>query len=306
MPICRQTTISANLRLRARLLAAVRRFFSDSDYLEVETPIRIPAPAPEIHIDAMPSGDLFLQTSPELCMKRLLAAGHPRIFQICKCFRAGERGRRHLPELTLLEWYTMGDDYRDMMDQSEALIRFVSQVVGGGERLDYRGHRIDLAAGWERMTVAEAFAAYGSTSLASALQQKRFDEIMGLEIEPQLGLNRPVFLCDYPAEFAALARRKPDDRSLAERFELYVGGLELCNAFTELNDPAEQRLRFEWERNLRRLSGKPDYPMPERFLRCLPDMPAAAGNALGIDRLLMLFAGAERIDDVVAFVPEEL
>ena len=142
--------------------------------------------------------------------------------------------------------------------------------------------------------------------MKEALAQNRFDEIMAIEIEPCLGYDRPVFLYDYPASCGALARLKPDNPSVAERFELYIAGLELCNAFTELTDPVEQRKRFEEERRLRRLAGKIEYPMPESFLSALNDMPATSGNALGMDRLILLLTDANSIDDVVAFIPEEL
>lgn len=302
----RQAACRQILRLRAHIIGTVRQFFAEHDYLEVETPIRIPAPAPEAHIDAQPSGTWWLQTSPELCMKRLLAAGYPRIFQICKCFRRGERGRRHLPELTLLEWYAAGVDYSDMMTQCEALVTTVAGCMGLDEALRYQGRRIDLSLPWPRMTVTEAFEHWAGISVERAMDEDRFEELLALEIEPRLGIDKPVFLYDYPAAHGALARLKPLNRRLAERFELYIGGLELCNAFTELTDPKEQRERFEKERASRRQAGKPAHPMPERFLEALENMPDAAGNALGIDRLVMLFTDTAEIDDVVAFTPEEL
>lgn len=302
----RQTRLSATLHLRAGVLGAIRQFFHGLGYLEVETPIRIPAPAPEAHIDAVTSEDWYLQTSPELCMKHLLAAGYERIFQIARCFRSGERGRRHIPELSMLEWYTAGADYQAMMEQTSDLIRFVSSTLNGEETLAHNGQRIDVAGDWDRLTVAEAFAAYGGSSLEEALLKGKFNDIMGLAIEPQLGWRKPVFLYDYPAEMGALARLKPDDPRLAERFELYIAGLELCNGFSELTDPAEQRERFQAELSNRRARGKPTTPMPEKFLEVLADMPEAAGNALGIDRLVMLFADRKKIDDVVAFTPEDL
>ena len=247
-----------------------------------------------------------MQTSPELCMKRLLAAGYPKIFQICKCYRRDERGSKHLPELTMLEWYAAGIGYRDMMTECEMLIRHVARNVVETEHIGYHSAEIDLSSPWRRLTVAEAFERYASMSLASALEQNRFDEVLSLEIEERLGQIRPTFLYDYPASAGALARRKASDQGLVERFELYIGGLELCNAFGELTDPMEQKLRFEWEQNLRRYAGKQIYPMPHRFLQALKDMPAATGNALGVDRLVMLFADADSIDEVVTFVPEEL
>ena len=302
----RQHFIRRNLILRAKTLQAVRLFFIQNDYLEVETPVRIPAPAPETHIDAQEAGGWFLHTSPELCMKRLLSAGFPRIFQICRCFRKQERGRMHLPEFTLLEWYSAGHTYLEMMAQCEKLIRFVAGIAGQPDSIAYRNRRIFLSSPWNRMTVCEAFDQYARTSMKEALAQNRFDEIMANEIEPCLGNDHPVFLHDYPASCSALARLKPDDSSVAERFELYIAGLELCNAFTELTDPAEQRKRFEDERQLRRHAGKMAYPMPESFLNALNDMPAASGNALGMDRLILLLTDANSIDDVVAFIPEEL
>lgn len=303
----RQTSLQKNLQLRARIIQAIRRFFVDRDYLEVETPIRIPAPAPEAHIDAVESEDRFLQTSPELCMKRMLAAGIDRIFQICKCFRQGERGRLHLPEMTLLEWYRADSNYLDMMDECEALINAVARMNGSKEDiLTYQGNEIKLTPPWTRISVSEAFEKLGSTPLHVALERGQFDEIMVEKIEPNLAQTRPVFLYDYPASRAALARLKPQDSRFAERFELYIGGLEICNAFSELTDPVEQRKRFECETDHRRKSGKPVYPMPEKFLAALGNMPPAAGNALGIDRLVMLFSDSKQIDDVVAFAPEEL
>ncbi|MFH2220448.1 MAG: EF-P lysine aminoacylase EpmA [Pseudomonadota bacterium] len=306
MNIHGQTPRKQNLQLRAKVIQAIRSFFADRDYLEVETPCRIPAPAPEAHIDAEVSGDWFLQTSPELCMKRLLAAGYPRIFQICRCFRRNERGRLHLPEFTLLEWYTAGRDYLDMMDQCEDLIRHAAAVAGHGDSMAYQGEVIDLKAPWQRMTVRDAFDGFASISMEAAMAKDRFDEVMAFDIEPNLGRKRPLFLFDYPASSCPLARLKPGDDSLVERFELYIAGLELCNAFTELTDPVEQKIRFDEEQKRRRKTGKRMYPSPDKFLECLQFMPESTGNALGIDRLVMLFADTAEIDDVVAFTPKEL
>lgn len=302
----RQSAIKANLRLRAGILQAIRQFFIEADFLEVETPVRIPAPAPEAHIDAVPADDWFIHTSPELCMKRLLAAGYPRIFQICRCARDGERGDRHLPEFTLLEWYAAGWTYREMMNQCETLILDVSRRVGHGDRLVWQGNTVDLTRPWHRMSVREAFARFAPMSMDEALARDQFDEMIGCVIEPCLGRDKPLFLFDYPARCGALARLKPGDPSTAERFELYICGMELCNAFTELTDPLEQRRRFGEEADRRARAGLRAYPSPERFLDALIHMPPASGNALGLDRLVMLFAGADRIDDVVAFTPEEL
>lgn len=302
----RQTQIKPMLQLRTTVQRALRNFFESADYLEVETPIRIPAPAPEAHIDPEPAGDAFLQTSPELCMKRLLAAGYPRLFQICRCFRRAERGHRHLPEFTLLEWYTADRDYHDMMIQTEHLVKHVAQSLGSASALTFQQQTIDLEKPFVRMTVDEAFQTHADVTPEEALATGRFDEIVGITIEPRLGWERPVFLYDYPAECAALARLKPDPPNRAERFELYIGGIELCNGFTELNDSEEQRRRFRDELQARQRAGREATPLPERFLAALDQMPSATGNALGLDRLVMLFADTLTIDDVTAFTPEEL
>ncbi len=198
-----------HLERRAGVIAAIRGFFGQQGYLEVETPIRIPAPAPETHIDAQEAGDWYLQTSPELCMKRLLAADFSKIFQICKCFRKGERGNRHLPEMTLLEWYTAGEDYRHMMQQCEKLVTYVLQRVDLPIDLPYQGRTIDLRPPWQRLSVEEAFRKFCGCTVEVALQEDRFDEIMGLAIEPRLGWDKPTLLYDYPAACGALARLKP-------------------------------------------------------------------------------------------------
>ncbi len=302
----RQSHIKRNLCLRAEINHAVRQYFISNDYIEVETPVRIPAPAPEAYIDAVSSGPWFLQTSPELCMKRLLAAGFERLFQICRCFRENERGHRHLPEFTMLEWYRAQSDYLDMMVECEKLVQHVARCVGSADVLHYQGNSVDLKTPWPRMTVKEAFDAYGCVSLETALARDRFDEIIAVEIEPNLGKSAPVFLYDYPVQKGAFARIKPGNPRYVERFELYICGLELCNAFSELSNPDEQRQRFQDEAEIRKKNGKTGYPMPEPFLAVLPDMPAASGNALGMDRLAMLFCNATAIDDVTAFIPEEL
>ena len=295
-----------NLLLRARMAQSIREFFVERGYLEIETPQLISAPAPEVHIDAIRAGGRYLQTSPELCMKRLLASGFPKIFQISRCFRKDERGDLHLPEFSLLEWYRTGIDYQFLMNECEALIRFVSQRLDMGGKISYRANKIDLKRPWERVSVEAAFDRYAATPLERALEEGCFDQVMVDEIEPNLGTIRPTFLYDYPASLAALARLKPDNRALAERFEIYIAGLELANGFSELNDPVEQRARFERELQIRDAEGKEAYPMPERFLRSLEHMPDAAGIALGVDRLAMLLSGALKIDEVVPFTPEEV
>ncbi len=239
-------------------------------------------------------------------MKRLLAAGYPKIFQICHCWRRDERGSRHLPEFTMLEWYRAHGDYNDLMADCVSLVRHLAAACGTGGSLTCGGHAVDLLGEWERVTVREAFRRHTGTTADQALRDGLFDELMTVEIEPRLGTNKPTFLCDYPAERGALARVKEDDATVAERFELYIGGVELANGFSELTDPQEQRRRFQEEAACREERGQPPYPMPEPFLAELANMPPAAGIALGMDRLVMLLAGAQSIDDVVPFTPEEL
>jgi lysyl-tRNA synthetase class 2 len=290
------------LEQRARIVQMIRAFFVAREYLEVETPHRLPGNAPEAHIDAVTSGNWFLQTSPELCMKRLLAAGYEKLFQICRCWREGERGKRHLPEFTMLEWYAADCDYRRLMDECEILLR----VLVPQENFTYQCETIDLSGPFERLTVSEAFERYATLGLVEALETDRFEELLTQQVEPHLGRGRPSFLIEYPSELAALARLHPERPHVAERFELYIAGIELANAFSELTDPEEQRRRFAADEAERRATGKPPYPVPEKFLTELAAMPEAAGIALGLDRLVMLLTDATTIDEVVTFSPELL
>ena len=268
---------------RARVLREIRAFFDARGFTEVETPVRIPAPAPEPHIDCPPSGDWFLRASPELQMKKLLAAGMERIYQIGPCFREGEKGSRHNPEFTMLEWYRAHADYTQIAVDAEELV---------GDVLWPRG-----STALPRMTVREAYLRWAGWDPVEAWDQDRFDFDMATKIEPNLPKG-PLFLMDYPAPAASLARLKADDPRVAERWELYVDGLELANAFTELTDPVEQRRRFEGARAERRALGEADYPLDEAFLDALARMPPSGGVALGVDRLVMLACGAASIDAV--------
>jgi lysyl-tRNA synthetase class 2 len=290
-----------NLEKRARILQQVRAFFVGRGLLEVETPQRIPANAPELHIDAVEAGGWVLQSSPELAMKRLLAAGCPDLFQLCRVWRGGERGGRHLPEFTLLEWYRRDADYTQLMADCEALL---AHLVPSG-RLAWQGTTIDLTPPWPRLCVAEAFSRHAPCGIAEALATGRFEETLTAEVEPRLG-PAPLFLVDYPAPLAALARLKPGDPTVAERCELYLGGLELANGFSELTDPVEQRARFMRDEAARRAAGKPPRPLPEPYLTELANLPPCSGMALGIDRLVMLLTDTAEIAEVVAFTPEQL
>ena len=277
----------ACLSERACVLRAIRAFFDARGFTEVETPVRIPAPAPEPHIDCPASGDWFLRASPELQMKKLLAAGMERIYQIGPCFRAGEKGRRHSPEFTMLEWYRANADYSDIARDAEELL---------AEILRPR-RSVALPVPFQRITVREAYLRWAGWAPVETWDQDRFDFDMATKIEPNLPKG-PLFLMDYPAPAASLARLKADDPRVAERWELYVDGMELANAFTELTDAAEQRRRFEAARAERRALGEADYPLDEEFLDALARMPPSGGVALGVDRLVMLACGAASIDAV--------
>ncbi|MCB2181010.1 MAG: EF-P lysine aminoacylase GenX [Desulfobulbaceae bacterium] len=291
------------LSRRAEIFQAVRLFFLEREYLEVDTPLRLPALLPEANIAPLESSGWYLQTSPELCMKRLLARGHDKIFQICKCFRKDERGTLHLPEFTMLEWYRTDIDYMDLMEECESLLRFVAERVASQSPASLT---ILADASWEYLSVTKAFDLYGRISLGEALTQGMFDEVLVRDVEPRLGFVRPTFLYDYPAQLGSLARLKSADKNLVERFELYVNGVELANGFSELTDAEEQHSRFVREREIAAGMGHSFGAMPEKFLDDLERIETAAGIALGVDRLVMLLCGAECIDDVVAFTPENL
>jgi len=295
-----------NLTIRSQVIQAIRDFFTHQNFLEVETPIRCPSLIPEAQIDPVSSDEFYLQASPELCMKRMLSKGYDKIFQICKTFRKDERGSFHLPELTLLEWYATGCTYLDLMDQCQALIMFISNQLDYGNQIEYQGKSIDLGISWQKMTVKTAFATHADITLETALASDTFDEVLSFEIEPNLGFSCPTFLMDYPSCLASLAKIKSDDPDYAQRVELYISGIELANGFTELTDPEEQEQRFNKENLLRKQQGKNPLPLPNQFLKDLKNMPPAAGMALGVDRLVMLFANVSSIDEIVAFTPEQL
>lgn len=297
------------LWLRAQVIKTVRDFFWERGFLEVETPLLIPANAPEEHINpisTLPSWQL--QTSPEICMKRLLCSGHQKLFQISRCWRSDERGSRHLSEFTMLEWYRAGCDYLALMADCEELLKYVAAAcLSDNHCFVHNSAKINPFTPWQRISVQEAFLRFGQIDVWDCLREGLYEEILTSVIEPALaGFDSPVILMDYPTELAALARTKPGNRELAERFELYVGGLELANGFSELNDPLEQRRRFEEANCARSNAGQAVLPLPEPFLNTLATMPASAGIALGVDRLVMLTAGVDTIDEVVAFTPEEL
>ena len=324
------------LERRSRILEAVRRYFAERGFVEVDTPALQVSPGLEPHLQAFATElhdphdgrtlRRYLHTSPEFAMKKLLAAGEPRIWQLAHVFRNGERSATHHPEFAMLEWYRAGASYRDLMDECAALLR-ACQEAAGAAALTWRGRSADARCNWQRITVAEAFSERcGIDLLATAPDPARpdvallaaaaagigvaphpgddwetlFFRIFLDRIEPHLGLDTPAILYDYPAAMAALSRRRADDPRLAERFEVYVCGLELANAFGELTDPAEQRTRFLADQAHRQALYGESYPIDEEFLAALEaGLPPCAGIALGFDRLVMLATGADDIEEVL-------
>lgn len=293
-------------------MRCIRDRFDADGFVEVETPQLVRSPGLEVHIEALRvegAGERrYLHPSPEYHMKRLLAAGLPRIYQLCKCFRRGELGSLHQPEFTMLEWYRTDAGSAEMMADTERLVADAAAAIHGSTRIPGIDGEVDVTPPWPRLTVAQAFARHASIPLAEALaDEERFFLALVDEIEPHLGRGRPVFLTAYPAQMASLARLDPEHPSVADRFEAYVDGVELCNGFGELVDAAEQRRRLQAERATRRERGLPDHPIDERFLAALEEgVPPSGGNALGVDRLLMLLLGERDIARVVAFADERV
>jgi lysyl-tRNA synthetase class 2 len=320
---------------RNALTRAVRAWFDDQGFTEVETAALQVSPGNEAHLHAFATealttaGDLgqslYLRTSPEFACKTLLAAGETRIFDFAKAWRNRERGPLHHPEFTMLEWYRAGDAYEIMMEDCAALLALAAQTAGASA-LAWRGRSADPFAPPERLSVAEAFERHAGLDLLASLDAGGltdrdalaadataagvrvadddtwadiFSRVLVEKIEPNLGIGRPTILCDYPVAEAALARPKPGDPRVAERFELYACGVELANAFGELTDADEQRRRFAIEMDEKARVYGERYPIDEDFLAALAHMPAAAGAAMGFDRLVMLATGASRIEQVL-------
>jgi len=299
------------LWLRAACFSCLRAFFAAEGFLEVDTPLRLPVLLPERFIHPLTSEDFFLQPSPELCMKRLLARGCAKIFQICHCFRQGEKGRLHHEEFMMLEWYRLDADYRQLMADCNALLAFLAvnldKFIPPEAGFSWPGNvQAHFLAGGQSLPLADAFIRYAPLTLDEAVANGTFDETLVKHIEPRLGFSRPTFLMDYPASLASLARLSPEDKRIAERFELYYRGVELANGFSELTDTAEQRLRFQEEISVIEREGKFRPAMPERFLADLSKIGNACGIALGLDRLIMLLLGKSRLADAVIFAPDEL
>jgi elongation factor P--(R)-beta-lysine ligase len=307
------------LRERARILAAIRAFFDTRGYLEVETPALQLSPCMEPHIRAFRvSNGLYLHTSPEFAMKKLLVAGLPKIYQLAKVWRDETPSRLHAPEFTMLEWYQKGMSYRDLMQETVDFIRALSPG-----KITWQGRDSDPQRPWEIITVTEALKKYAGIEISAHLGdlahlrgaaekagvyisphddwENALLKIIMEKVEPHLGSPAPSIICDYPVSMAALSRPKPEDPRFAERFEVYVCGMELANAFGELTDARVQRERFLHDVALRKAAYGEDYPVDEDFLAAIEHgLPPCSGIALGIDRLIMLLTGAGRIDLVQA------
>lgn len=299
--------VGRRLRLRARVQAEVRRYFDGEGFLEVDTPLRSAECGTETHVEPLTCSGGFLITSPELHMKRLLVGGIDKMFQLAHCFRAGELGALHSPEFLMLEWYRAFTGWRAMLHDTEQLLSSLCQTITGASSLALpNGRRIDMTPPFERLSVRDAFARFAGVPDAVSLAENDEDEYFQRlvdDVEPALAAcAKPVFLHGYPRSQAALARLAPGDPSVAERFELYLGGVELCNGYGELSDPSVQRARCELDRERRRQLDRFVPELPERFLMALEQgMPPASGNALGMDRVIALLGGQTRIDAVRPF-----
>ena len=311
----RPTASLAALRRRAALLAAARDFFAQRGILEVETPLLSAAAVSDPQIASLSTalagraGKSYLCSSPEYAMKRLLAAGSGDIYQICKAFRDGERGRWHNPEFTLMEWYRLGFDDAALMAEVETLLGYLLtpyRRLAPAECLSYadamRRHAgIDVHAARDE-DLAESAGRHGIDFQGDLDRDGRLDLLMSLIVGPRLGFERPCFVGDYPVSQAALARLKPGPPPVAARFELYLDGIELANGFHELTDAAQQRSRFDADLKLRRERGLAAAPLDEHLLAALArGMPDCAGVALGFDRLVAISLAAPRLADAMAF-----
>jgi lysyl-tRNA synthetase class 2 len=317
------------LLMRAKIVKALRGFFEREDFVEIEPSALQVSPGNETHISAFSTdfqplgGDpsrLYLHSSPEFDCKKLLAAGEERIFSLAHVFRNGERSRFHHPEFTMLEWYRAKTPYRALIDDCAAILQIAAEVADVKE-FRFGDFRLDPFLDPEILSVAEAFERHAHIDLLAVLDDREalaarahslgvrvsaddhwsdlFSKILSDRIERELGHGRATVLIDYPASEAALARKKPGEPRLAERFELYGCGVELANAFGELNDPREQRARFQADMAEREKLYGSSYPIDEDFLAALAVMPEASGIALGLDRLVMLATGADHIEQVL-------
>ncbi len=290
--------------LRHHLMMLIRTFFEERGYIEVTTPALVRCPGIDPHIEAIPAGNNFyLATSPELQMKRLLGLGLKKIYQLTHAFRAEEQGRHHNPEFSILEWYETGIDYQVLMKITEDLIRSVDQGIS-----NYLKRSPLFSLPVLKISVDQAFQEYAHWCPSKEWDEERFFQDLVEIVEPGLKNIHALFLYDFPAPLASLAKLKPDDPSLSQRFELYLKGIEIANGFSELTCAQEQRARFERDLAKRKAMNKPVYPIDNHFLATLEHglLPDCAGIALGLDRLLMVLTDSEEISEVMAFHIEKV
>lgn len=293
-------SVAGNLPVRAKIASLLRAAFDAARFIEVETPVGIYAPAAEEYIEAPRAGDdFFLRTSPELQMKRLLAAGMERIYQLGPCFRVGENGRKHRQEFTMLEFYAAHWDYMQLLDFTHEFLLSVCRGLYGEDFFMYDGKKISLEK-IEVIPVREAFRRFaGQSADQCAEEEGLFELVLVDKVEPALPKDRPCVLIDYPVRFGAFARPKKEDPTLVERWEIYMGGIELANTYGELIDPVIQRERFERFALTRKEQGLTQYPAPEAFLEAIDHgFPECAGSAMGFDRLVMLLTGNTHIQNI--------
>ncbi|MFO0747444.1 MAG: EF-P lysine aminoacylase EpmA [Myxococcota bacterium] len=300
------------LARRAELLAVTRAWFAAAGFLEVETPVLVPSAGTEVHVDPVAATlhpepgagpeARWLITSPEYAMKRLLAAGAGPIWQLVRVFRDGERGRRHRPEFSMVEWYRPWvDGYDALVADCEGWLGALARASSGGPVIRWQGRRFDLTPPWPRITFFDLLKARAGVAHPEDMGEDGWLDAL-VAVEATLGAERPEVVVEWPAPLASLSRKKASDPRVAERFEVYLGGLELGNAFAELTDAAEQRRRCQDDNRVRAALGKAEMPLDEDFLGALEvGMPPSAGIAVGFDRLAMIFCDVPSIDDVLAF-----
>lgn len=327
--------LKKNYILAGQITDLIRAFFKERGFFEAQTPALVACAGQEPYLspfkidfcdDKNKKYRGFLITSPEYSLKKLLAAGFDKIFELAKVFRQNESfGGRHNPEFTMLEWYRTNSDYSRIMEDTEQLVSFLAKKIKSSETILYQGQKIDLTAPWPRLTVKELFLKYANIDLDKAKTLADFkkqtkqdyqkfndwNDVFYLvflnEIEPNLPKDKPVFICDYPLPQASLAKRKNNDDFYAERFEIFVGGMELGNAFSELTEPKEQLKRFQEEQKLREKLSKESVPIDKDLIYALElGLPPAGGIAVGLERLQMLLLDANDINDILPFPASQL
>lgn len=323
-----------NFETRIKIVKLIREFFWSQNFLEAETPIAARLPGQEPYLNPIPvifheldgaETRMYLQTSPEFALKKILAAGYEKIFQICKCFRDYEQfGGNHNTEFTMIEWYRAPGTLEDIMDDTEKLFKYVAEKLGISE-VEYKNKKVNVTGEWERLSMREVWKKYVGVELNDYLTSEKMAELAqarGLtaengepyedlffkiflnEIEPKLGMEKPIMIYDYPEQMCSLSRLSKNDPRYAERFELYIGGLELANAFGELTDAVEQKKRLEADKEKRARLGKETWSVDPDFINAIKQIgsvnfSSVGGIALGIDRMIMLFIGAKDINEVI-------